>query len=165
MGHDINKEFWKNCHFENMRAGFLQRCQNLLRRFTPEIIHFQAWKKMILNNNNVIDFDPIKIQTCLAPHNDRQHLLFVKDIYVDAKKRPQNVLNGHFWNLNFQKKIFQNWKTQFSNQIVIYVVALDQIRIQTCLASQNDCKNLSFVKDDYVVREKMTRNGLKKPNL
>ena len=120
---------------------------------------------MILNNNNVIDFDPIKIQTCLAPHNDRQHLLFVKDIYVDAKKRPQNVLNGHFWNLNFQKKIFQNWKTQFSNQIVIYVVALDQIRIQTCLAPQNDCKNLSFVKDDYVVREKMTRNGLKKPNL
>ncbi len=41
---------------------------------------------MILNNNNVIDFDPIKIQTCLDPQNDRQHLLFVKYIYVDAKK-------------------------------------------------------------------------------
>ena len=102
MGVDINKEIWKNSHFENMTAGFLQRCQNLLRRFTPEMIHFQAWKKEILNNNNVIDFDPIKIQTCLAPHNDRQHLLFVKDIYVDAKKWPQKVLNGHFWNLNFQ---------------------------------------------------------------
>ena len=41
---------------------------------------------MILTNNNVIAFDPIKIQTCLAPQNDRQHLSFVKYIYVDAKK-------------------------------------------------------------------------------
>ena len=41
---------------------------------------------MILCNNNVIDFDPIKIQTCLAPQNDRQHLSFVKDNYVDAKQ-------------------------------------------------------------------------------
>ena len=53
---------------------------------------FRHEKKMILNNNNVIDFDPIKIQTCLAPHNDRQHLLFVKDIYVDAKKMTTNGL-------------------------------------------------------------------------
>ena len=118
MGHDINKEFRKNSHFENMTAGFLQRCQNLLRRFTPEIIHFQAWKKMILNKNNVIDFDPIKIQTCLAPHNDRQHILFVKDIYVDAKKKwPQKVLNGHFWNLNFQKKPSKIEKHNFQTKL------------------------------------------------
>ena len=61
MGVDIDKEIWKNTHCKNMTAGFLQRCQNLLRRFTPEMIHFQAWKKEILNNNNVIDFDPTKI--------------------------------------------------------------------------------------------------------
>ena len=42
-------------------------------------------KKNIFNNNNVINFDPVKIQTCLAPHNDSQHLLFVKDIHVEAK--------------------------------------------------------------------------------
>ena len=48
---------------------------------------------------------------------------------------------------------------------MIYVVAFDPIKIQTCLAPQNDCQNLSFVKDDYVVVEKMTRNGRKKPNL
>jgi hypothetical protein len=43
-------------------------------------------KKNILNSNNVIAFDPIKIQTCLAPHSDRQHLISVKDTYVDANK-------------------------------------------------------------------------------
>ena len=41
---------------------------------------------------------------------------------------------------------------------MIYVVAFDPIKIQTCLAPQNDCQNLSFVKDIYVVGEKMTRN-------
>ena len=101
MGVDINKEIWKDNHFEIMTAGFLQRCQNLLRRFTPEMIHFQAWKKEILNNNNVIDFDPIKIQACLAPHNDRQHLLFVKDIYVDAKKMTTKGPKWPFLKLKF----------------------------------------------------------------
>ena len=69
--------------------------------------------------------------------------------------------NGHFWNLNFQVFFFQNWKTQFSNQIVIYVIAFDPINIQTCLAPQNDRQNLSFVKDSYVLAQKMTRNGRK----
>ena len=84
-----------------MTAGFLLRCQNFLRYFTSEMMHFQAGKKMISNNNNVIDFDPIKIQTCLAPHNDHQHILFVEDIHVDAKKLSQRVLNAHFSKLKF----------------------------------------------------------------
>ena len=42
MAHETTKEFLKNSHFENMTAGFLQRCQNLLRYFTPEMMHFQA---------------------------------------------------------------------------------------------------------------------------
>ena len=29
-GHKSPKEFWKNSHFENMRADFLRRCQNSL---------------------------------------------------------------------------------------------------------------------------------------
>ena len=48
-------------------------------------------KKMILPNNNVLAFDPIKIQTCLAPQNDRQHRSFVKDTYVDAKQMTTKV--------------------------------------------------------------------------
>ena len=60
MGHDINKNIWKN-----MTAGFLQRRQNLLWYFIPEMMIFRHEKK-ILDNNNVIDFDPIKIQTCLV---------------------------------------------------------------------------------------------------
>ena len=122
---------------------------------------FSGMKKKISNNNIVIDFDPTQIKTCSAPQKDRQHLLFVKDIHVDAKKWPQKVLNGHFSNLNFQIFFFQNWKTQFWKQIVIYVVAFDPIKIQTCLNPQNDCQNPSFVKDNYLYGEKMIRNGHK----
>ena len=32
----------KNINFENMIAGFLQRCRNLLWYFTPEMMHFQS---------------------------------------------------------------------------------------------------------------------------
>ena len=34
----------------------------------------------------VITFEPIKIQTYLAPQNDRLNLSFVKDIHVIAEK-------------------------------------------------------------------------------
>ena len=44
---------------------------------------------------------------------------------------------------------------------MIYVVALGPIKIQTCLAPQNDCQNLSFVKGAYVAGKEMTRNGRK----
>ena len=40
--HESFKEFWKNSHFENMRAGFPRRCQNSLRQNSPEMMHFQA---------------------------------------------------------------------------------------------------------------------------
>ena len=30
-----------------MDAGFLLKCQNLLRYLTPEMMHFQAWKKLL----------------------------------------------------------------------------------------------------------------------
>ena len=43
----ITKEFWKNNYFESVTAGFLQRCPNLLQRITPEMMHFQAWKKLV----------------------------------------------------------------------------------------------------------------------
>ena len=50
MAHDISKEFLEDSHFENTTAGFLLRCQNLLRLIPPKMMHFQAWKKMILTN-------------------------------------------------------------------------------------------------------------------
>ena len=83
-----------------MTAGFLQRRQNLLWYFIPEMMIFRHEKK-ILDNNNVIDFDPIKIQTSLAPHNDCQHLLFVKDIYVDTKKMTTKCHKWSFLKLKF----------------------------------------------------------------
>jgi len=42
MAHDIHKGFGKNIHFENMTAGFLLRCQNLLWQIPPKTMHFQA---------------------------------------------------------------------------------------------------------------------------
>ena len=48
VAHDITKEFWRNSHFEKITAGFLLRCQNLLRRNTPEIMQFQAWNFLSL---------------------------------------------------------------------------------------------------------------------
>jgi uncharacterized protein with PIN domain len=42
LSHKSSKEFWKNSHFENMRADFLIRRQNLLRQTSPEMMHFQA---------------------------------------------------------------------------------------------------------------------------
>ena len=40
--HESPKEFWKNNHFENMRASFLRRCQNSLWQTSHEMMHFQA---------------------------------------------------------------------------------------------------------------------------
>jgi hypothetical protein len=51
MAHDIQKEFLENSHFENITAGFLLRCQNLLWLIPPKMMHVQAWKKLIFTNN------------------------------------------------------------------------------------------------------------------
>ena len=42
---------------------------------------------------------------------------------------------------------------------MIYVIGFDPIKIQTSLAPQNDCQNLSFVKDEHAYGEKMARKG------
>ena len=57
---------------------------------------------------------------------------------------------------------FQNWKTQLSKNIWIYVIAFAPIVIQTQQAPQNDRRNLSFVKGTIVVGNRMTRKG---PNM
>ena len=71
---------------------------------------------------------------------------------------------GHLSVINFQDFFFQNLKKMEKERIVFYVAAFDSIKIQTPLASQNDRHNLSFLKDIYVVGEKMTRNGGKMAN-
>ena len=43
------------------------------------------------------------------------------------------------------------------------VITFEPTMIQTCLAPQNDRLNLSFVKDENIVAEKMARNGPKWP--
>ena len=74
-------------YFKNVRADFVLRCQKLPLQTTPEMIHFEDWKKEYY----VVAFDTINIFTHWAPQNDHQNLSFVKDIYVVAKKWPQMV--------------------------------------------------------------------------
>ena len=65
-----------------MRAGFLLRCQNSLRQTTPDMMHFQAWKKKDFYQYYVVAFDPTKIYVHQAPQNDHLNFSFVKDVYV-----------------------------------------------------------------------------------
>ena len=61
---------------------------------TPKIAKHSTWILYFLQNCRkpkieiiafcVITFQPIKVQTCSAPQNDRLNLSFVKDIYVDG---------------------------------------------------------------------------------
>ena len=46
-------------------------------------------------------------------------------------------------------------------KIVFHQVVFDKIRIQISKAHQNDCQNLSFMRDINEVAKKMARNGLK----
>ena len=58
--HKSSKEFWKNSHFKDMRAGFLLRCQESLRLITPWNDAFSAMKKKYSNHYHVLALDPIK---------------------------------------------------------------------------------------------------------
>ena len=61
---------------------------------TPKIIKTVHGFYLFLQNSTktkmeiiafcIITLEPIKVQTCLAPQNDRLNLSFVKDIYVDG---------------------------------------------------------------------------------
>ena len=51
------------------------------------LFFLSKWKNTFVKKSliYVIDFDPIRIYTCLALQNDRQNLNFVKDICVVSK--------------------------------------------------------------------------------
>ena len=86
----------------------------------------------------VIDFDPIRVYTCLALQNDHQILNFVKEIYVIAKKWPQMVEKWPFLKLKFSFFFLPKLKTPGNEKNVFYVVAFDPLKIQTHSAPQND---------------------------
>ena len=45
--------------------------------------------------------------------------------------------------------------------LAFFVITFEPIKIQTCLARQNDRLNLSFVKDIHLIAQKIIRSGLK----
>ena len=53
-----------------------------------------------------VAFDPIKIWTCLAPHNDHQHLSLLRIImYVVGKNEQKWSLNGQTQRLSLLNEI------------------------------------------------------------
>ena len=130
-----------------MRAGFLRRCQNSPRQTSPEMVHIQAWKKCFTN---------IMITIWIS--------VFWKILTLLVKKWPAWSWNGHVWLLNFQFYFFQNCKKMEAKKYVIFVIAFDPIKIWINWALQNDCQNLSFVKDNKVLGQKMTTDVRKLAN-
>ena len=64
----------------------------LFLKLKVSLFFFQNWKTNLSKEFviYVIDFDPIRIYTCLALQNDHQNLNFVKDICVVGKTMARN---------------------------------------------------------------------------
>ena len=58
--------------------NYWQNCRNVVTSAICSYADFDSWAFC------VITFEPIEVQTCSAPQNDRLNLSFVKDIYVDG---------------------------------------------------------------------------------
>ena len=58
-------------------------------------------------------------------------------------------------------KICNDRRLIVTASFAFYVITFEPIEVQTRSAPQNDRLNLSFVKDEYKVVKKMTRNGPK----
>ena len=50
-------------------------------------------------------------------------------------------------------------RTCTETKVTSETITLDPIKVLTCSTPQNDCKNLSFVKDKHTHGEKMARKG------
>ena len=61
VAHESLKEFWKDVYFENMRTGFLLRCQNSLWFVTLKWCIFSHEKKYF-SQHYVLALDPIWMQ-------------------------------------------------------------------------------------------------------
>ena len=64
---------------------------------------------------------------------------------------------SHKFSEIFLPELKKTWK----QKKVFHVVAFDLIRIQTCLAPQNEHQNLSFVKDIHEDDKRINRNDHK----
>ena len=61
-----------------------------------------------------------------------------------------------------KKQVFTKLKKKMEKEIFAFcVITFEPIKLQTCSAPQNDRLNFSFMKDIYVVGEKMASKGRK----
>ena len=99
--HESPKKFWKNSHFENMRADFLRRCQNSLRQTSPEMMHFQAWFLFQLRFCHCFwsNWDLDTLSTSKWPSRSQFCEIF---LYSWRKNGQKWSRNGHLWVKKFQ---------------------------------------------------------------
>ena len=83
--HEITKEFWENSHFENMRAGFLLRCQKSL---WCKISLICLWNIESLNKNWLLDMllsqKLVKISSTLTTYRLHLGTILVKTFFFHA---------------------------------------------------------------------------------
>ena len=78
-----------------------------------------------------------------------------------VKKWPKIIIKWPFMTNKFSIFFLTKLQKTASKRNVIYIIALDLIKIWIIWALQNDCQNLGFVKNINVLGKKMIRNTYK----
>ena len=99
----------KKIMMKNSRLKFSEYMQNISIGWC---IKFATGVEMEIFAVYVITFEPIRIQTCSSPQNDRLNLSFVKDFHVVGKKMTKNGQKmAIFESSIFRIFFFKNWKS------------------------------------------------------
>ena len=70
-----------------------------------------------------------------------------------------NVAKRKYFHFCFFAILYKNTNLHFLRSWIFFTLCVVPIMIQTWSVPQNDCLNLSFVKDFCIVGTKMARNG------
>ena len=119
----------------------------------------QKWgiTKKDFNHYCVVAFDPNKIYTHWAPQNDCLNLSFVKGTYAIAKKWPEMVKNGCFWNFFFSYKIEKHiWWKNLSQLLINYdldLVSTSKWSSETQFCERYTCSWQKKAKNDCKIAD------------
>ena len=143
MPHEITKEFWKDSHFENVRADFLLRCQNSLRWEICLICHWNidSWKQklslgcvMVPKSNQKIIWIQhklylvrtitirgeilVKIKNVISENASFQGYFTEVNFYISEGNQLSYFQNGYFFKILWWFHEAHNWvKCWWKNEI------------------------------------------------
>ena len=106
-----------------------------------------------------ITFDSIKILTCLAPRNDGQHLIFVKDKYTYDEKFATQGLTKAFYKIIFISEHTCSIMIPISSRV--WISCLKSNRCTLPLAKNKVCiKKQSSPKNAVIVRKRIINESI-----